>query len=219
MRSRSSVKSSPVGSASPPARRAAATSGVDRNELIGQCSVPRITSTTAARPTGTAPLPLPYSSMSPASDQPPPPPKPKYTAQEQRVQREERRKTVRLRMAIWQELDDRGITTPDDIGAALGMLAAEAIKLLTRHVRFGQRSIIAAAVSSAITTASTRKNTRSVRAVCGSTPPSAGLFSFSWPVTLSTHSRECVAQATCLVGRKARCFSSTDHRDRAGQGR
>jgi hypothetical protein len=61
--------------------------------------------------------------------------KPKYTVQEQRVRREQRRKTARLRMAIWQELDARGITTPDDIGAALGMPAAEANGLLTRRQR------------------------------------------------------------------------------------
>ena len=46
-------------------------------------------------------------------------------------------KTIRLRMAIWQELDARGITTPDDIGAALGMPAAEANGLLTRKRREG----------------------------------------------------------------------------------
>jgi len=86
-----------------------------------------MTSTTAARRAGTAPLAFPYSSMS----RPPPSPKLGHSAQEQRIQREERRKTVRLRMAIWQELDARGITTPDDIGAALGMPAGEAVKLLT----------------------------------------------------------------------------------------
>jgi hypothetical protein len=36
-------------------------------------------------------------------------------------------------MAIGRELDERGITTPADIGAALGMPPAEATKLLTRH--------------------------------------------------------------------------------------
>jgi hypothetical protein len=66
---------------------------------------------------------------------PMPKPKPKYTVQEQRVRREDRRKTARLRMAIWQELDARSITTPDDIGAALGMPAAEANGLLTRRQR------------------------------------------------------------------------------------
>jgi hypothetical protein len=36
-------------------------------------------------------------------------------------------------MAIGRELDDRGITTPAEIGEALGMPAAEATSLLTRH--------------------------------------------------------------------------------------
>jgi hypothetical protein len=36
-------------------------------------------------------------------------------------------------MAIGQELDERGITTPAAIGAALGMAAAEATSLLTRR--------------------------------------------------------------------------------------
>jgi len=60
-------------------------------------------------------------------------PKPKYTAQEQRAQREERRKVIYLRMTIWHELDKCGITTPAEIGVALGMPAAEAVTLLNRH--------------------------------------------------------------------------------------
>jgi hypothetical protein len=36
-------------------------------------------------------------------------------------------------MLIGQELEDRGITAPAAIGAALGMLAAEVTSLLTRH--------------------------------------------------------------------------------------
>jgi hypothetical protein len=36
-------------------------------------------------------------------------------------------------MLIGRELDDRGITTPAAISAALGMPGAEAIKLLIRH--------------------------------------------------------------------------------------
>ena len=66
--------------------------------------------------------------MSPAADQPSPP---KPTAQARRAQREGRLKAIRLRLAIWQELDARGITTPDDVGEALGMPAVEAHKLLT----------------------------------------------------------------------------------------
>jgi hypothetical protein len=40
---------------------------------------------------------------------------------------------IRLRIAIGRELDGRGITTPAAIGEALGMPAAEATSLLTRH--------------------------------------------------------------------------------------
>ena len=36
-------------------------------------------------------------------------------------------------MAIGRELDERGITAPADIGAALGMPAVEATSLLIRH--------------------------------------------------------------------------------------
>jgi hypothetical protein len=36
-------------------------------------------------------------------------------------------------MAIGRELDGRGITTPAATGEALGMPAADATKLLTRH--------------------------------------------------------------------------------------
>ena len=62
-----------------------------------------------------------------------PPPKPKLTAAEQRQRREDRITTIKLRMAIGQELDDLGITTPAEIGEALGMPAAEAQGLLTRR--------------------------------------------------------------------------------------
>ncbi|MBL6082642.1 hypothetical protein JMJ56_32270 [Belnapia sp. T18] len=36
-------------------------------------------------------------------------------------------------MAIGRELDERGLTKPVEIGAALGLPPAEAAKLLTRH--------------------------------------------------------------------------------------
>src|SRR6187431_1264691 len=72
--------------------------------------------------------------MSLFPDSPPPPPaKPKLSAEERRIRQEDRLKSIRLRMAIGHELDDRGITTPAEIGAALGMPAAEAVKLMTRH--------------------------------------------------------------------------------------
>jgi hypothetical protein len=73
--------------------------------------------------------------MSLPPDQPPSssPAKPKLSAEEGRIRQEDRLASIRLRMAIGHELDDRGITTPAEIGAALGMPAAEAVKLMTRH--------------------------------------------------------------------------------------
>ena len=74
--------------------------------------------------------------MSLFPDQPPPSPspeKPKLSAEERRVRQTDRLTTIRLRMAIGRELDERGITTPAAVGEALGMPAAEATKLLTRH--------------------------------------------------------------------------------------
>jgi hypothetical protein len=74
--------------------------------------------------------------MNSPSDQPPPSspsPKPKLSAAEQRARREDRVMAIRLRMAIGQELDVRGIATPAEIGAALGMPAAEAQGLLNRR--------------------------------------------------------------------------------------
>jgi hypothetical protein len=74
--------------------------------------------------------------MSLPPDQSPPsspPEKPKMSAEEKRIRQEDRLTSIRLRMAIGRELDKRDITTPAAIGAALGMPAAEATKLLTRH--------------------------------------------------------------------------------------
>ena len=71
--------------------------------------------------------------MSTHPDQPPPPEKPKESAAERRLRQEDRLASIRLRMAIGRELDDRNITTPAAIGEALGMSAAEATSLLTRH--------------------------------------------------------------------------------------
>ena len=68
--------------------------------------------------------------MSPHPDQPPPP---KLKHQERRARQADRLTTIRLRMAIDRELGDRGITTPAEIGTALGMPAVEATKLMTRH--------------------------------------------------------------------------------------
>ena len=74
--------------------------------------------------------------MNPFPDQPPPaspPEKPKMSAEERRLRYEDRLKIIRLRRVIFRELDHRGITTPAAIGATLGMLVAEATKLLRGH--------------------------------------------------------------------------------------
>ena len=69
-------------------------------------------------------------------DQPPPtspPANPNLTPEERRARYTDRLTTIRLRMLIFRELDDRGITTPAAIGAALDMPPAEATKLLRGH--------------------------------------------------------------------------------------
>ena len=73
--------------------------------------------------------------MSLPSDQPPPSPpaKPKISAEERHRRQADRLTTIRLRMAIYRELEDRSISTPAALGAALGMPAAEATNLLTRR--------------------------------------------------------------------------------------
>jgi hypothetical protein len=72
--------------------------------------------------------------MSPPPDQPPPlPEKPKLSAEDRRIRQEDRLASIRLRMAIHHELDERGITMPAAIGEALGLPAAEATSLLTRQ--------------------------------------------------------------------------------------
>jgi hypothetical protein len=79
-----------------------------------------------------------HSSMDLFQDQPPPtspPAKLKLTSEERRARYADRLTTIRLRMLIGQELDERGITTPAAIGEALGMSAAEATSLMTRHQR------------------------------------------------------------------------------------
>jgi hypothetical protein len=71
--------------------------------------------------------------MSLPSDPPSSPPKPKLSAEERRTRQADRLTTIRLRMAIGRELDDRGITSPAAIGEALGMPAQDANKLLNRR--------------------------------------------------------------------------------------
>jgi hypothetical protein len=69
--------------------------------------------------------------MSLPPDGPTLPVKPKLTAEERRRRDADRLQTIRLRMLVGQALHDRGITTPAAIGAAIGIPAAEAIKLMT----------------------------------------------------------------------------------------
>ena len=69
-------------------------------------------------------------------DQPPPSSpseKPKLTPEERYPRQADQLTTIRLRMLIGRELQERGITTPVAIGAALGMPGVEAIRLLIRH--------------------------------------------------------------------------------------
>jgi hypothetical protein len=86
------------------------------------------------------------SSMSLPPD--PPPAKPKFTTQQRQARLTDRLMSIRLRMMIGRELDDRGITTPAGIGAALDMPPAEAVKLLTRHQwRDGDVALLQAAAA------------------------------------------------------------------------
>src|SRR5215217_3975528 len=79
---------------------------------------------------------------------PPPATKPKLSAQERRARQEDRLAALRLRMAIGRGLDERGIADPAAIGAALGLPAAEAAKLLARHQwREGDVALLTAAAA------------------------------------------------------------------------
>ena len=79
---------------------------------------------------------------------PQPAAKPKLSAQERRLRQEDRLAALRLRMAIGRELDERGITDPAAIGAALGLPAGEATKLLNRHRwREGDVALLTAAAA------------------------------------------------------------------------
>jgi hypothetical protein len=59
--------------------------------------------------------------------------KPKLTPEERYIRQANRLITIRLRMVISRELEERGITTPAAISMTLGMPAAEATSLLIRH--------------------------------------------------------------------------------------
>jgi hypothetical protein len=86
--------------------------------------------------------------MSPDELPPSPQPKPKLTAEERRVRTADRLATIRLRVMIGRALDERGITTPDAIGAALEMPAGEATGLLSRKQwREGDVALLEAAAA------------------------------------------------------------------------
>ena len=54
---------------------------------------------------------------------------------------------IRLKMAIGHELDDRGITTPAEIGNALGMATPDIMALLSRKQwREGDVALLEAAL-------------------------------------------------------------------------
>ena len=72
--------------------------------------------------------------MSQPPDALPPTLKPKITAEERRARDADRLVVIRLRMAISRVLEERGITTPAAIAEALGMLPAEANKLMTGKI-------------------------------------------------------------------------------------
>ena len=84
-----------------------------------------------------------------AEDVPPQPAaKPTVSSQARRRRQEDRLAALRLRMAIGRELEERGIADPAAIGAALGLPAGEATKLLTRHQwREGDVALLAAAAA------------------------------------------------------------------------
>ncbi len=72
----------------------------------------------------------------------------KLSAAERKARQADRLTTIRLRMAIWRELDDRGITDAAAIGEALGMPAAAATGLLARHQwREGDVALLQAAAA------------------------------------------------------------------------
>ena len=81
-------------------------------------------------------------------DVPPSSAEPKLSPQERRRRRKERLAALRLRMAIDRALGERGIAGPAAVGAALGLPAGEATRLLTRHQwREGDVALLTAAAA------------------------------------------------------------------------
>jgi hypothetical protein len=79
---------------------------------------------------------------------PPPPAGPKLTADARRALAADRLKIIRLRMLISRELDERDLTTPAAMGAALEMPAGEAVApLLSAQQREGDLALLEAVAS------------------------------------------------------------------------
>ena len=70
--------------------------------------------------------------LHPDQHQPVPSAERRLTAQERQIRQAELLIRIRFRVEIGRQLEDQGITAPDEIGAALGMCPAEAVALLTR---------------------------------------------------------------------------------------
>ena len=76
------------------------------------------------------------------------PAKPKLPAAEAKARKAARLVSLRLQMMIYRALDERDITTSAEIGAALGLPAAEASALLARkHLREGDLERLEAAAA------------------------------------------------------------------------
>jgi hypothetical protein len=80
--------------------------------------------------------------------EPPSPVKARPSATDRRARQADRLTTIRLRMAIWRELHDRGVTGAAGVGEALGLPAAAAAALLARHQwRAGDVALLQAAAA------------------------------------------------------------------------
>ncbi len=78
----------------------------------------------------------------------PSPAKAKLSAAERKSRQADRLTTIRLRMAIYRVLDDRGLSSPAEVGEALGLPAAAATALLARHQwREGDVALLQAAAA------------------------------------------------------------------------
>lgn len=74
------------------------------------------------------------------------PTKPRLSAAEAKARKAARLKSLRLQMSIYLALDEKGLTAPAEVGAALGLPSAEATMLLSRkNLREGDLARLKAA--------------------------------------------------------------------------